>query len=153
MKQGNPQIEELEQLQNEPLHQYRGKHVKEQKGKGISAQGDKKLITDYAFYEDIIVKLHFLNQIQVERDQATGPPTQAQTPPLMDPSYEKVGQVKDKNRKQDSDDRARIGNKKLSELEKRDPNFNYQSGHDSIGETKEPISGDLKEQKIVAIEP
>ena len=146
MKQGNPQIEELEQLQNEPLHQYRGKHIKEQKGKGISAQGDKKLITDYAFYEDIIVKLHFLNQIQVERDQATGPPTQAQTPPLSDPSYEKVGQEKDKNRKQDSEDQTRIATAKFGEL---------QSGRDSTRADKEPISGELKskEQKMVAIEP
>lgn len=68
MKQGGPKIDDLHALVNEPLHEYKGRHVKDQKGKGIGAQGEKKLITDYAFYEDIIVKMHLLRQIQDECD-------------------------------------------------------------------------------------
>ena len=74
MKQGSPAIEDIQELINEPLHQYKGKHIREQKGRGINAQGEKKLITDYAFYEDIIVKLHLLKQIQDDRDQVNAPP-------------------------------------------------------------------------------
>ena len=32
------------------------------------ASGQKKLITDFAFYEDLNVKLHFLKQVQDDLD-------------------------------------------------------------------------------------
>ena len=51
---------------------YKGKNVKEQRGKGINAQGEKKLITDYAFFEDIIVKMHFIKEVQDDFDRVTG---------------------------------------------------------------------------------
>lgn len=60
IRQGCPQIDSLSALQRSCLHSYRGKSVKEQCGRGIKAQGEKKLMTDHAFFEDIIVKMHFI---------------------------------------------------------------------------------------------
>lgn len=52
----------------EPLHKYKGRNIEEQRGKGINAQGEKKLIVDYAFFEDIITKLHFIKEVQSDID-------------------------------------------------------------------------------------
>ena len=63
LTKGCPPIEEIHDLQMEPLHQYKGRNIEEQRGKGINAQGEKKLIVDYAFFEDIITKLHFIAEV------------------------------------------------------------------------------------------
>ena len=36
---------------------------------GLFAQGEKKLITDYAFYQEIIIKFHFIKHAQDEIDK------------------------------------------------------------------------------------
>ena len=68
MKLGSPPIQQINHLVNEPKHTNPGKKDEIQRGKGLADHGEKKLITDVAFYEEVIIKFHFLNEIQNEID-------------------------------------------------------------------------------------
>ena len=67
-KLGCPPITQINNLVNQPLHTNPGKRDEQQRGKGLAAHGEKKLITDVAFYEEVIIKFHFLSEIQKEID-------------------------------------------------------------------------------------
>ena len=77
LKQGCPPLQEINHLQNESLHIYSSaipKNKRKQKTprNGLLAQGEKKLMTDYAFYQEIVVKFEFIKQAQDEIDKAVG---------------------------------------------------------------------------------
>lgn len=71
IKQGCPTLDDIKHLQTQSMHQYRTKPLKDQQNsrRGLFAQGEKKLITDYAFYQEIVVKFHFIKQAQDEIDK------------------------------------------------------------------------------------
>ena len=72
VKQGCPALDEVKHLQTQCLHQYRTKNLRDQSNNrrgGLFAQGEKKLITDYAFYQEIIIKFHFIKQAQDDIDK------------------------------------------------------------------------------------
>lgn len=58
-----PLVAELSELQFDPIHLYKGKQARK-KTHGLEVPGSKKLITDYAFYQDIVVKMHYIKEAQ-----------------------------------------------------------------------------------------
>lgn len=61
LNQRSPPIREIADIQTESLHFYKGRPAREQL-RGLDVSGPKKLMTDYAFYQDIIIKMHFIKE-------------------------------------------------------------------------------------------
>ena len=40
--------------------------------RGLYIKGEKKLVTDYAFYQEIVIKMHFIKEAQDEMQVIAG---------------------------------------------------------------------------------